>query len=198
MHKNNLMHRDLKTSNLLYKNEGGVLKICDFGLARRFEEPVKQYTNLVCTLWYRSPEILLGCGKYTKSMDMWSAGCIFAEFILQDPLFVGQGELDQIDKIFKILGNPNAKNMPKFTECKMYEGISKVLKKKNNKNRLRDKFPMVPMDEDDNIFLSESGLDLLQKMLAYNPEERISAEQALQHPWFAEEPVPSAEMPLIK
>jgi len=112
MHRNYVFHRDLKTSNLLYQNEGGILKICDFGLARRYSEPVTNYTGLVCTLWYRAPELLLGFKQYSKEVDMWSVGCIFAELILKTPLFMGTNELDQLDKIFKILGNPNDQNWP--------------------------------------------------------------------------------------
>lgn len=71
-----------------------MLKICDFGLARRFGSPIRRYTNLVVTLWYRSPELLLGAEKYTPAIDMWSVGCIFAELILKEPLMMGKGELD--------------------------------------------------------------------------------------------------------
>jgi cell division cycle 2-like len=118
MHKNWVMHRDLKTSNLLYKNENGILQICDFGLARTFGEPIKQYTNLVVTLWYRAPELLLGAKKYSKAIDMWSVGCVIAEIILSSPLFVGTNELDQIDKIFKVLGNPTEQRWPNWKELR--------------------------------------------------------------------------------
>lgn len=115
MHENGVLHRDLKTSNLLYSNEG-LLKICDFGLARKKSE--KPYTSLVCTLWYRSPEILMGA-LYTEKMDIWSIGCIMAEFITQSPLFPGSSELDQIEKIFKALGNPNSETWPEYKETKL-------------------------------------------------------------------------------
>ena len=81
MHKRWIIHRDLKTSNLLYSNEG-ILKICDFGLARKFGHPLKPYTNLVVTLWYRAPELLLGIDIYSPAIDIWSIGCILAELIL--------------------------------------------------------------------------------------------------------------------
>lgn len=92
-HKRWIIHRDLKTSNLLYGNDG-ILKICDFGLARKFGSPLRPYTNLVVTLWYRAPELLLGTEIYSPAIDMWSIGCIFAELILKDPLMMGKGELD--------------------------------------------------------------------------------------------------------
>jgi len=94
MHKSFVMHRDLKTSNLLYTNEG-ILKVCDFGLARTFTKTKqKQYTNWVVTLWYRAPELLLGCDTYNEKVDMWSVGCIFAELILREPLFAAKTEMD--------------------------------------------------------------------------------------------------------
>jgi len=92
MHKAHVMHRDLKTSNLLYSNSG-LLKVCDFGLARTFSKK-RNYTNWVVTMWYRSPELLLGCQEYDEKIDMWSVGCIFAELILREPLFAGKSELD--------------------------------------------------------------------------------------------------------
>ena len=93
MHKRWIFHRDLKTSNLLYGN-GGILKICDFGLARKFGSPLRVYTNLVVTLWYRAPELLLGTEFYTPAIDIWSVGCILGELILKDPLMMGKGEID--------------------------------------------------------------------------------------------------------
>ena len=88
LHSRFIMHRDLKTSNLLYNNKG-ILKICDFGLARKFYTSLKVYTLPVVTLWYRAPELLLGWDKYSAAIDMWSVGCIFAELILKEPLFRG-------------------------------------------------------------------------------------------------------------
>lgn len=88
LHARNIMHRDLKTSNVLYNNKG-FLKVCDFGLGRKMLGPNKPYTPVVVTLWYRAPEILLGCDKYTTAIDIWSVGCIFAELVLKDALFKG-------------------------------------------------------------------------------------------------------------
>jgi cell division cycle 2-like protein len=87
------MHRDLKPSNILYNNKG-VVKICDFGLARKYSSSTKSYTPTVVTLWYRSPEILLGNDKYSPALDMWSIGCIFAELINREPLLMGKGETE--------------------------------------------------------------------------------------------------------
>ncbi|KAG8640012.1 hypothetical protein MANES_13G016300v8 [Manihot esculenta] len=106
LHDNWVLHRDLKTSNLLLNNRGE-LKICDFGLARQYGSPLKPYTHLVVTLWYRAPELLLGAKQYSTAIDMWSLGCIMAELLAKEPLFNGKTEFDQLDKIFRILGTPN-------------------------------------------------------------------------------------------
>ncbi|CAJ2664231.1 unnamed protein product [Trifolium pratense] len=186
LHDNWILHRDLKTSNILL-NKDGHLKICDFGMSRQYGSPLKQYTSLVVTLWYRAPELLLGAKKYSKAIDMWSVGCIMAELLSKEPLFKGKTEIEQIDKIFRTLGTPDEKIWP---------GLSKLPGSKANfvKQRcsmLRMKFPAasfigMPV-------LSESGFDLLYKLLAYDPEKRISAEAALQHDWFREGPLPRSD-----
>ncbi|XP_010531633.1 PREDICTED: cyclin-dependent kinase G-2 isoform X2 [Tarenaya hassleriana] len=115
LHDNWVLHRDLKTSNLLLNNQGE-LKICDFGLARQYGSPLKPYTHLVVTLWYRAPELLLGVKQYSTAIDMWSLGCIMAELLSKAPLFNGKTELDQLDKIFRILGTPNETIWPGFSK----------------------------------------------------------------------------------
>lgn len=101
LHDNWILHRDLKTSNLLLSHKG-ILKVGDFGLAREYGSPLKPYTSVVVTLWYRAPELLLCCKEYSTPIDMWSVGCIFAEFLQMSPLFPGQSETDQLNKIFKV------------------------------------------------------------------------------------------------
>ncbi|XP_061360777.1 cyclin-dependent kinase G-2 isoform X2 [Gastrolobium bilobum] len=115
LHDNWVLHRDLKTSNLLLNNRGE-LKICDFGLARQYGSPLKPYTHLVVTLWYRAPELLLGAKQYSTAIDMWSLGCIMAELLSKEPLFNGKTEFDQLDKIFRILGTPNKTIWPGFSK----------------------------------------------------------------------------------
>ncbi|KAE8023647.1 hypothetical protein FH972_009319 [Carpinus fangiana] len=115
LHGNWVLHRDLKTSNLLLNNRGE-LKICDFGLARQYGSPLKPYTHLVVTLWYRAPELLLGAKQYSTAIDMWSLGCIMAELLSKEPLFNGKTEFDQLDKIFRILGTPNETIWPGFSK----------------------------------------------------------------------------------
>lgn len=101
LHDNWILHRDLKTSNLLLSHKG-ILKVGDFGLAREYGSPLKPYTSIVVTLWYRAPELLLCCKEYSTPIDMWSVGCIFAEFLSMSALFPGQSETDQLNKIFKV------------------------------------------------------------------------------------------------
>jgi len=113
MHERFVFHRDLKTSNLLYSNKG-VFKVCDFGLARYFEQPHKIYTNNVVTLWYRAPELLAGQKTYTEAIDVWSVGCIMGELILKETLFPGQSELEMLERIFKFVGNPKEDRWPEW------------------------------------------------------------------------------------
>lgn len=101
-----MLHRDLKPQNLLINREG-LLKLADFGLARAFGIPVKNFTHEVVTLWYRAPDILLGSKNYTTSVDIWSVGCIFAEIVNRQALFPGADDKDQLNKIFQIRGTPS-------------------------------------------------------------------------------------------
>ncbi|KAL8037902.1 hypothetical protein ABFX02_11G067900 [Erythranthe guttata] len=186
LHDNWVLHRDLKTSNLLLNNRGE-LKICDFGLSRQYGSPLKPYTQLVVTLWYRSPELLLGAKEYSTAIDMWSLGCIMAEFLSKEPLFNGKTEVEQLDKIFKILGTPNETIWPGLSKL----SGSKVNFVKHKYNLLRKKFPATSFHG--SPVLSEAGFDLLNKLLTYDPEKRITAEAALRHEWFREVPLPKSK-----
>ncbi|OEL30919.1 Cyclin-dependent kinase G-2 [Dichanthelium oligosanthes] len=186
LHDNWVLHRDLKTSNLLLNNRGE-LKICDFGLSRQYGSPLKPYTQLVVTLWYRAPELLLGTKEYSTAIDMWSVGCIMAELLAKEPLFNGKTEFEQLDKIFRTLGTPNEKIWPGYAKL---PGV-KVNFVKQPYNRLRDKFPAASFSG--RPILSEAGFDLLNSLLTYDPDKRISADDALKHKWFSEVPLPKSK-----
>jgi cyclin-dependent kinase 12/13 len=113
LHSRNILHRDIKASNILLDNRGSVV-LADFGLARFRNVDPNLYTNRMITLWYRPPELLYGVDSYGPEVDVWSAGCVLAEMLLKKSLFPGKNELDQIEKIFVICGTPNESNWPGF------------------------------------------------------------------------------------
>ena len=176
MHSHWIVHRDLKTSNLLMTNRGR-MKIADFGLARMFGDPLREMTSLVVTLWYRAPELLLGTKIYDTAVDMWSVGCIFAELLLKEPLFPGKNETDQLSRIIRLLGLPTESTWPgysKFAKAHLKHSV-------HIQNNIRHHFR----------HFSKATIDLLKSMLCYDPSKRISAEEALEHPYFHEPPVPA-------
>lgn len=168
-HSHRILHRDLKPQNLLIDKEGN-LKLADFGLARAFGVPLRTYTHEVVTLWYRAPEILLGGRQYSTGVDMWSIGCIFAEMATRKPLFPGDSEIDEIFKIFRILGTPNEDIWPGVTTLPDF----KTSFPKWSRKSLADHVPT----------LDEHGIDLLESLLFYDPAMRISAKRAICHPYF--------------
>lgn len=173
-----ILHRDLKTSNLLMNNRG-TIKVADFGLARRYGDPigVGGLTQLVVTLWYRAPEILLGAKSYSTAVDMWSVGCIFAELLLKEPLFQAKGEIELLSMIFKLLGPPTNNSWPEYSSLPLAKTITLP---SPQPHQLRQRFQ----------YMTAAGIDLLMSLLTYDPERRISAEEALQHPYFTESPLP--------
>lgn len=168
-HLHRVLHRDLKPQNLLI-NKDGNLKLADFGLARAFGVPLRAYTHEVVTLWYRAPEILLGGKQYSTGVDMWSVGCIFAEMCNRKALFPGDSEIDEIFRIFRVLGTPTEETWPDVSFLPDFKPTFPKWTKKN----LAEFVPSLDAD----------GLDLLEKMLVYDPSNRISAKRALVHPYF--------------
>merc|ERR1719192_1338279 len=179
LHDNWILHRDLKASNLLLSHNG-ILKVGDFGLAREYGSPLKPYTPIVVTLWYRCPELLLGAKTYSTEIDMWSVGCIFAELLLMKPLFPGRSEIDMLNRIFKELGTPNDKIWPKYGEL---PGVKKNSFTDFKYNTLRNKFGA---DR-----LSNHGFELLNRFLTYDPARRYTAAEALKHQYMDESPLPT-------
>lgn len=177
LHANWVIHRDIKPANLLMSNEG-VLKLADFGLAREFGSPLDAaaLTAGVVTLRYRAPEVLLG-GNYSTAVDVWSVGCIFAEFLTKQSLFAGENDFDQLNKIFKLLGSPSERIWPGFSKLPALKTFSFA---EQPYSMLKKTLPM----------LTDQGLKLLKAMLVYDPARRMSAEEALNHPYFTEAPLP--------
>ncbi|KAJ7992276.1 hypothetical protein DPEC_G00276840 [Dallia pectoralis] len=165
LHTNMLVHRDLKPDNVLVSSRGEV-KIADFGLARIYTYHIA-LTPCVVTLWYRAPEVLLHSG-YMSSVDIWSAGCIFAELFLLRPLFRGYTEAQQLQKIFEVIGLPSEENWPRESPISYP--------------------PSWASGGPGTTLLSRLGQEennLLLKCLEFSPTNRISASQALAHPFLA-------------
>lgn len=186
LHSHWILHRDLKTSNLLMNNRGEI-KLADFGMARYTASPAPKLTQLVVTLWYRSPELLLGAESYGFEIDVWSLGCVFSELLTKDPLFQGRNEVDQLSKIFALLGTPTRDNWPDFRSLPNAKALHPLLSSSAPSaaaaNRPQLSFP----------YLTQSGLRLLSSMLALNPASRPTAAEILQHPYFGEDPRPKAK-----
>eukprot|EP00698_Gefionella_okellyi_P020040 TRINITY_DN6239_c0_g1_i1.p1 TRINITY_DN6239_c0_g1~~TRINITY_DN6239_c0_g1_i1.p1 ORF type:complete len:448 (+),score=90.94 TRINITY_DN6239_c0_g1_i1:41-1384(+) len=195
LHSNWIIHRDLKPANILVMGDGpecGTVKIGDFGLARLFRSPLKELyrDGVVVTVWYRAPELLLGAKHYTKAVDIWAAGCIFAELIRLHALFPGEEvkmsnsqpvlQTDQLNKIFSILGTPNVHNWPDLVHLQHWQTCQS--------------WPHKPSQLRSWMNPASAAFDLLQKMLEYDPKRRITAAQALEHPYFSQEPRPLANV----
>ena len=167
-HHHRVLHRDLKPQNLLINREGE-LKLADFGLARAFGIPVRSYTHEVVTLWYRAPDVLLGSQRYSTPVDVWSIGCIFAEMVNGSPIFTGTSEETQLDIIFRHLGTP--RNEPSYVELPDWRKVTSNYPAPTSLQKLVPK-------------LENTGVDLLTKMLLFDPAERITAAEARCHPFF--------------
>lgn len=182
LHGSNVIHRDLKPSNLLI-NSNCDLKICDFGLARIIDShdgtnmdtvDSKQsgMTEYVATRWYRAPEVMLTAAKYSKAMDIWSCGCILAELFIKKPICPGRDYRHQLMLIFNIIGTPTVEDLQCIESKRAREYILSL-----SKYEARSWEEMFPD-------LNPLGLDLLKKMLVFDPAKRITAADALRHPYL--------------
>ncbi|KAG6619606.1 CMGC/CDK/CRK7 protein kinase, variant [Phytophthora cinnamomi] len=173
MHRNKIIHRDIKASNLLLNNQG-MLKVGDFGLSRFWNEvnaKAGRYTNKVVTLWYRPPELLMGSTSYDFSVDIWSIGCIFGELLLGKPILQGKTEIEQLQLIFGLCDMPTEETWPGFFKLPGAESF-----------QMDDKY-VCPLRERFKNF-PPHAVDLLEKLLQLDPAKRITAAEAMDHDYF--------------
>jgi len=187
MHSGQVIHRDMKPSNLLLNSEC-LVKVADFGLARSIEFKEKEtarhpvLTDYVATRWYRAPEILLGSTDYTKGVDLWSVGCILGELLGGKPMFPGTSTMNQLDRIIEITGRPSAEDIEAINSpfaATMLESLPET-----QPRSLASMFPNAP----------EDALDILSKLLQFNPNKRINADEALEHPYLEQFHNPEEEI----
>lgn len=171
-HENYIMHRDLKPQNILINKEGTSIKLADFGLARHFNVPFRQYSKEIVTLWYRAPEIIMGCQDYGIGVDIWSLGCIFVELFTKKPVFIGDCQVQQLFLIFNVLGTPN---------CQSWPGVDKI----PDFSESFPKFEKIGLEGLLKVeHFCEDALDLLSQMLVLDPLKRITCRSILKHKFF--------------
>lgn len=177
VHSRNLIHRDVKPANMLFSPQG-VLKLADFGLARVHDRSKDaSYSHEVATRWYRAPELLFGARHYNTAVDMWAIGCIFAELLNRAPLFQGENDIDQLYRVQKGLGTPTLQNWPGVDSLPDYHKIQ------------FPKMPPTPFEE----LLADArpcAIALVKRFLIYDPNKRITAQEALLDPYFFMDPLP--------
>ena len=170
MHSHHFMHRNIKPESFLI-NSRGIIKLRGFSSVRSYSIPLTQMTPGLTMLWYRPPEILLGSTFYDIGVDVWSVGCVIAEMIKKEPIFTGDSDLDQVFNIFKVLGTPD--DYWPETAAFPKETIPEMPK--------QDLSAFIGTDDPDLI-------DLLSRLLEIDPGKRISAREALDHPYFSQVP----------
>lgn len=191
LHRNWVLHRDLKPANIMITGNG-VVKIGDLGLARLFSDPLQSLFSgdkVVVTIWYRAPELLLGGRHYTPAIDLWAVGCIFAEILALRPIFKGEEakmdskkvipfQKDQVQKVVEILGTPTPAQWPNIS---VYPDYANLQVMNVHSNRLEQWYRAIGQT-------SVAGLNLLRALFDYNPITRLSAAEAMAHPFFSVEP----------
>lgn len=202
LHTNWILHRDLKPANILVMGEGperGTVKIADMGFARLFNSPLKPLADLdpvVVTFWYRAPELLLGARHYTKAIDIWAIGCIFAELLTSEPIFHCRQEdiktstpynHDQLDRIFTVMGFPQDKDWPDIVLMPEYLTLMRDFRRNTYSSTLAKHMERHKVKSDTKAF------QLLSKLLTIDPTKRITSEDALNDDYFKEEPPPTKD-----
>lgn len=191
LHSAGIIHRDVKPSNIACSGKCDI-KILDFGLARIENDQNSRMTGYVATRYYRAPEVIMRWGKYANSLDMWSFGCVLAELLTQSGdsrvLFKGQTFLDQLIEIAKVLGKPNPEYIAQI------DGNAQTWVNSALNGMQRQRLAELPR------FFGPNGeapdphaMDLLERLLQYEPEQRLTAEQAIRHPFFEEYHDPADE-----
>jgi renal tumor antigen len=170
MHRLGIFHRDIKPENILL--QGDKVKLADFGSCKGCFSP-QPHTEYISTRWYRPPECLMTDGYYNSAMDVWGLGCVLFEIITFYPLFAGENEMDQINKINQVLGSPSRELLARFQKNYSFTKLS---------------FKELPGSGIEKLLPKESPecVDLLKRMLCYDPDKRITSAQAMAHPFFKE------------
>lgn len=183
-HERWILHRDLKPDNMLFMDDG-TMKLADFGLARMYGTPKARLSPQAITLWYKPPELLLGSYEYSAAADMWSVGCIFAELLLRRPFLQGMNDISQLDVIFTVFGSPTENTWPDHKALPLCaQGL------------VWDDCPPQPFDD----FFSAAPRDaisLLRSLLVLDPNGRLTASEALSHPYFLNDPPPTHKGKLV-
>ncbi|OQD78713.1 hypothetical protein PENDEC_c001G00225 [Penicillium decumbens] len=179
IHSQGICHRDIKPQNLLLDHNTGILKLCDFGSAKILieNEPNVSY---ICSRYYRAPELIFGATNYTTKIDVWSTGCVMAELMLGQPLFPGESGIDQLVEIIKVLGTPTREQIRTM-----------------NPNYMEHKFPQIKPHPFNKVFRKAppEAIDLISALLEYTPTQRLSAIEAMCHPFFDELRDPNTRLP---
>eukprot|EP00758_Cryptobia_borreli_P004448 Tbor_TRINITY_DN4380_c0_g1::TRINITY_DN4380_c0_g1_i1::g.7746::m.7746/K03083/GSK3B; glycogen synthase kinase 3 beta len=166
----NICHRDIKPQNLLIDPMSGIMKLCDFGSAKQLLNS-EDNISYICSRYYRAPELLLGCKRYSTAVDLWSVGCVLGELLLGQPLFAGETTVDQMVEIIKVIGTPSESDMEAM-----------------NRDYTEFRFPQIPSQSWNHIFrsryISSEAIDVLSLLLRYSPSRRITALEAMCHPFF--------------
>ncbi|KAI5480859.1 cyclin-dependent protein kinase [Pseudohyphozyma bogoriensis] len=208
LHDNWIIHRDLKPANILVTSSGQV-KIGDLGLARLYQEPLQPlYTSdkIVVTVWYRSPDLLLGARHYTPSIDQWSIGCIFGELLALRPMFKGEEakveigggkktgvpfQRDQMTRVIEVLGSIEKVAWPAVTHLPEYPQLARMERHQDTLNQ------WYSQKVRQGVQASPMGLELLRALLTYDPNKRITARESLKHKWWAENPKPHSKSGML-